>query len=197
MRLFGRTHSLFQNLARKRIVRRIIASNTSKVFSTLFDVIFRQRARISSRIRQHFVPFVKRLRESRACFSLINPNARSPPVADLSRSKSNGDIDVRRFAFFDDNARFAQTFISDCLGNFTMPQTRGGTMFFFKCAMLHGKPFRSIRNFQTQPRHQAVRAFHFGFIFLKFFVEPAALIFTRLCSECSLQFPKNFARQIF
>ena len=92
------------------------------------NVIFRQRARIRSWIRQNFVTLVKRLRDlQRAPRRITEAAVRFTLQAcqvEQQRRKLRG-----RFAFFSGDAGFAQTFVANLLRAFDVPQALGFRVF--------------------------------------------------------------------
>ena len=102
MRLFGRTH-FFQNLARRTAHTDALsflpcAPTSPRACPHRAEIIFRQRARIGPRIRQHLVLFVKRLRDRQRV--LAEKPKRPFAVALQARQIEEQRRQLRRWACF-------------------------------------------------------------------------------------------------
>ena len=120
---FVRMHPvIFENRFGKRRVTGF-AEHLQRAFDGA-DVILRQRARIGARIRQHLVPFVKRLRQAERVL-------RAEPEPRVRVALQTGQIIEQRrqrragLAFLGDNARFAQAFLANRLGLVFFPNALG------------------------------------------------------------------------
>ena len=88
------------------------------------NVIFRQRARIRSRIRQHLVLFVKRLRQAERVLR-AETEARVRVALQARQIVKQRRHRGRRLAFFRDDARLAETFRADRFGLGLVPDALG------------------------------------------------------------------------